>query len=316
VAKKIAVIVDVDGTVANCTHRLHHITNGRKNWKGFFDAMDMDVPYQPIVKLLDLLPGSVSIVFCSGRPEEYRSLTERWFSIQNIFFDALFMRSTGDTRPDHIVKKEILAQIREEYDPFLVIDDRQSVVDMWRAEGLTCLQCRDPQEALHSNWGKLTIMVGPSGAGKSTWLFKNAYSPKKIISSDEIRQELTGNSLDQTRNPEVFEAINKIAKARLSSGLDTVIDATHIKRKDRIASVSLVPSFVPVEYVVIDRPLQEKNRDGGWRLSVGFDLIGRHHNTFMQNIKDILRGDSFSNVSVRDCRSYIGDEPSPSCAPV
>ena len=31
------VIVDIDGTVADVHHRLHHIEGrGRKNWKGFF----------------------------------------------------------------------------------------------------------------------------------------------------------------------------------------------------------------------------------------------------------------------------------------
>jgi hypothetical protein len=51
------------------------------------------------------------------------------------------MRGDGDKRPDHIVKKIILSDMRKVgLDPVLVFDDRQSVVDMWRGEGLTCLQ--------------------------------------------------------------------------------------------------------------------------------------------------------------------------------
>lgn len=51
------------------------------------------------------------------------------------------MRSDGDMRPDVSVKRELLRAIeREGFSPWLTIDDRSSVVSMWREEGLTCLQ--------------------------------------------------------------------------------------------------------------------------------------------------------------------------------
>ena len=41
-----------------------------------------------------------------------------------------------------IVKKEILDRdILPRWDVLFAIDDRQQVVDMWRANGVTCLQC-------------------------------------------------------------------------------------------------------------------------------------------------------------------------------
>ena len=51
------------------------------------------------------------------------------------------MRKDGDQRADHIVKREILAQIRNAgFEPVLVFDDRQSVVDMWRDQGIRVAQ--------------------------------------------------------------------------------------------------------------------------------------------------------------------------------
>lgn len=47
----------------------------------------------------------------------------------------------GDRRSDVQVKRELLAEIRKDgYEPIVVLDDRSSVVEMWREEKLTCLQ--------------------------------------------------------------------------------------------------------------------------------------------------------------------------------
>ena len=51
------------------------------------------------------------------------------------------MRATGDQRRDSIVKLEIFDQeIRDRYHVIGVFDDRQQVVRMWRALGLTVFQ--------------------------------------------------------------------------------------------------------------------------------------------------------------------------------
>ncbi len=49
----------------------------------------------------------------------------------------------GDMRPDWIVKKQLLWEIRKEFDPLIAIDDRNSVVKMWREEGIQCLQAAE-----------------------------------------------------------------------------------------------------------------------------------------------------------------------------
>lgn len=54
---------------------------------------------------------------------------------------ALFMRRTGDTRKDNIIKREIFNEhIRGKYNVLFVLDDRSRVVREWRAMGLTVFQ--------------------------------------------------------------------------------------------------------------------------------------------------------------------------------
>ena len=51
------------------------------------------------------------------------------------------MRDDDDRRADDIVKRELLARMRDgRFNPELAIDDRRRVVDMWRSEGLVCAQ--------------------------------------------------------------------------------------------------------------------------------------------------------------------------------
>jgi predicted kinase len=89
-----------------------------------------------------------------------------------------------------------------------------------------------------------------------------------------------------------------------------VVDATNLRKKDRMSLVSLVPKEAKIRYIVVDRPLEEKLRDGGWRLDVKFPqkdgtvltLIEKHHQTFKSQERDIMKGDGLPNVEVVDMR--------------
>ena len=70
-------IFDIDGTLADATHRLHHVTGGRRDWDAFFAEMADDVPVKPICDLLVELIKRNTIVICSGRPERSRGRARR-----------------------------------------------------------------------------------------------------------------------------------------------------------------------------------------------------------------------------------------------
>lgn len=139
------VIFDLDGTLADCRHRLHHIKNGNNNWPAFFDDMSLDMPSAYVVTLAQLTYNSrvTALVICSGRPDSHKQPTIDWLTAQDVKFDELLMRKTGDARPDVEVKLEMLEEIRKKYEVLFAVDDRPDIIKMWRENGVPCFAVED-----------------------------------------------------------------------------------------------------------------------------------------------------------------------------
>lgn len=143
-------ICDIDGTVADCSHRLHHIRNKPKNWKAFNSEAHLDKPIVEtiaIIRSLMLFAGPVHrVIFCTGREERLRKHTLAWleehvlpgWSLDHV---PLYMRPKNDFREDDTVKEELLARIRQDgFNPVAAFEDRSRVVAMWRRNGIRCYQ--------------------------------------------------------------------------------------------------------------------------------------------------------------------------------
>lgn len=138
------VLFDIDGTLADINHRRVFLAEDKPNWKLFNSKMGNDTPNHPVVSLYNTLwnAGVFELILVSGRNQEYRQITEQWLVWNEIPFDRLLMRNTGDTRADFLVKQDILNLLISEGKQIeFVVDDRQQVVDMWRQNGITCFQC-------------------------------------------------------------------------------------------------------------------------------------------------------------------------------
>lgn len=136
------IIVDLDGTLADTSHRQQFVTSKPKNWKAFFEAMFDDTPIKSVVELVRSLSldQNNKIILCSGRPDDYKLATLTWLDDWNIPYDAIYMRKAGDFRPDDVVKEEILNQIfLDGFNPGLAIDDRLKVCRMWQRNGIPVL---------------------------------------------------------------------------------------------------------------------------------------------------------------------------------
>lgn len=172
VGKRLA-IVDIDGTVADCTHRLgaikptkllhkfdctNAISDGapcpqcgaklRKDWKVFFSEVSEDLPIQPMINLLGRLKEHM-IIMVSGRPIENGRTkvgieTEDWLWKHGVWFDRLFLRLGGDNRPDYVYKQEVLDHLPKGQIDY-VFEDRDQCVRMYREElpGALTMQVRD-----------------------------------------------------------------------------------------------------------------------------------------------------------------------------
>ena len=161
---KKTIIFDLDGTLANIDVRRDKSLkpNGKLDWDIFAapnSIMDWDTPNVPVIKMAQLFSDAgFKIVIFSGRNDRSFHSTKDWLKIHDVPFDLLVMRpdkfkdkswpiadgnpATPDMRfmPDDILKKKMLDTFVDINDVFLIVDDRQKVVDMWRDLGLVVLQ--------------------------------------------------------------------------------------------------------------------------------------------------------------------------------
>jgi predicted kinase len=335
------VCFDLDGTLRDVEHRRYLTSGPSKNWQEFFRQSEFDPPiYQAIEVLYRHWRADDEIEIWSGCSDEVWDITCAWLDehiteLTEYAYDGSIyyakgssllkrMRPKTDYRPDYELKEMWLKEsIANGWKPDLIYDDRQSVVDMWRRNGIVCFQVapgdfdKKPAKVKRVRVPRLTLMVGPSGAGKSSIIERNDYSKDSIVSSDRVREQLFGRDSETFKinesayTPEgfaaTFAAVHAIVKARIEAGLDVVVDATNLKRADRVSYLktcgldeSNIGVDVDVAYILVDRPLQEKLKSW-FDNPVGHTdhkIIEKHHETFQSSKRDALNGDGFSKIVV------------------
>ena len=138
------IIFDVDGTLMDIEHRRHFVTQRPKDFDAFRDPDDVmqDTPNTEIFDLAKSLWATGNrIIISTGRNERQRATTLKQLMMNGLSFSAIYMRGDTDFRPDDELKKGFLDKMRKDgFNPVMAVDDRQQVVDMFRAEGLRVLQ--------------------------------------------------------------------------------------------------------------------------------------------------------------------------------
>mgnify|MGYP001337479755 FL=1 len=147
---KNTIIFDLDGTLALIDKRREVSTkpNGRLDWGKFFDPSNikLDEPNPPVIKTAQLFAEQgFNIVILSGRSNKTEVATRSWLSKNKVPFNKLIMRDseTNHFTPDWVLKKNMLDEQLDINDVFLVVDDRDRVVKLWRSLGLTTFQVAD-----------------------------------------------------------------------------------------------------------------------------------------------------------------------------
>ena len=164
---KNTVIFDLDGTLANIDVRRKKSLkpNGKIDWDKFFDPLNvlrLDIANEPVIKMAQMFhKDGFKVVIFSGRNDRSFHMTKLWLEQRDVPHDLLVMRpdkfqadswpiadgnpATKEMRfmPDEILKKKMLDTFVDIDDVFLVVDDRNKVVKMWRDLGLTVFQVAD-----------------------------------------------------------------------------------------------------------------------------------------------------------------------------
>ncbi|WP_420822049.1 LNS2 domain-containing protein [Streptomyces avicenniae] len=128
-------VFDLDGTLADVRHRLHHLTSRRKNWDAFFRAAEHDKPLAEGVALVRKHAATDEIAYVTGRPEHLRADTERWLARHGLPPGRLLMRRAGDRRPARVAKPELLRDLTWGRAVSVVVDDDRQVCRAYRDAG-------------------------------------------------------------------------------------------------------------------------------------------------------------------------------------
>jgi predicted kinase len=162
-----AVLVDIDGTLADGTHRQQYVSTvcrhcqgcakyealggeprvclfclgtgtQKKDWKSYHDKAHLDLPVKAVIEWTRMLyDHDYYVCIVSGRGLEGADTTVDWLTKHNVQYHRIFMRNAGDNREDSIIKKEILDKITPNIDVAFAVDDRPRVIRMWRENGVT-----------------------------------------------------------------------------------------------------------------------------------------------------------------------------------
>ena len=98
---------------------------------------------------------------------------------------------------------------------------------------------------------KLILPIGISGSGKS-YIYNKDYKDCVQVSPDLIREELTGDISNQTKNKEVFKLAFERVDEYLNKGQDVFFDATNVNKEQRKNFTDkYIGTDVEVIYVVL-----------------------------------------------------------------
>ena len=129
-----AVVLDLDGVLADTRHRMHFLAKRPKDWDGFFAAAVRDPAYAEGLALARAAVGQGrAVVYLSGRPERTRDDTLAWLRRHDAPAGEVLLRPEGDRRPARAVKLAELRRLRRRYRLDVLVDDDPEVVRAVRA---------------------------------------------------------------------------------------------------------------------------------------------------------------------------------------
>ena len=135
-------VFDLDGTLTDVRHRLHHLERRPKDWDAFFDAARDDPPLETGLALVRESGRDCDVVYVTGRPERCREDTLAWLREHGLPEGELAMRRPGDRRPARVAKVQLLRRLARDRVVAVVVDDDEQVCDAYEEQGWTVLRAR------------------------------------------------------------------------------------------------------------------------------------------------------------------------------
>ncbi len=124
-----AVVLDIDGVLADTRHRMHHLDRSPPDWDAFFAVAGDDPPHpEGLAVAAEAAARSRLLVYLSGRPERWRGPTQDWLDRHGLPSGQLVLRPEGDRRPAATVKVAALRRLAAGLSLQVLVDDDPEVV--------------------------------------------------------------------------------------------------------------------------------------------------------------------------------------------
>jgi len=133
------------------------------------------------------------------------------------------------------------------------------------------------------------LTVGPSGAGKSTFCSALADTPSEIVSSDYLREVLSGDASNQMVNDKVFQMMYDIVSQRSKFHQRSILDATFLQRSSRKAYYGPVVCGLPAFVVLVHATLEDCLKRQHMRdRKVPEHVVEKHYRQYLECREEIL----------------------------
>lgn len=143
-------MVDIDGVLADVSHRLHHLARRPKDWDAFFAAAVDDPALPEGLAVVAELGLAHDVVLLSGRPERCRADTLAWLARHGVDAPLLLLRRDRDRRPARHGKLDALRRLAAQRPVAVLVDDDPAVCAAARRAGFAVLRAdwASPQPGL------------------------------------------------------------------------------------------------------------------------------------------------------------------------
>jgi hypothetical protein len=134
-------VFDIDGVLADVSHRVRFLERRPKDWGAFFQAAVDDPPLpEGLALVAEAQNEDCEIAYVTGRPEWCRADTRDWFRAQGLPDGVLAMRPNRDHRPARQAKPPLLRELARGRVVAFVVDDDEEVCDAYEQSGWTVLR--------------------------------------------------------------------------------------------------------------------------------------------------------------------------------
>ena len=129
-----AVVLDLDGVLADTRARMHHVRARPRDWDAFFaEAAGDPVHPEGLALATEAADRGAPVVYLSGRPERTREATLAWLEQVGAPAAPLLLRREDDRRPARVVKVAALRALAAHGPVAMLVDDDPDVVAAVRA---------------------------------------------------------------------------------------------------------------------------------------------------------------------------------------